>query len=432
MSSLMGLELHEWMKVEVLEMAFPDAGAISIGGANGAGKSSVKEFLTAVFGGKAACPAMPVRKGAKKAWGKLTLDDEGRCVTIDLVVQEDRSLTATVRQDGGKPFNSPAAMLRGMVSPFSFNPFKIMDLRGREQRDTLLECLGVDFADLEAKAEEIKSERTIVGRDVHGREKQLEEMPEFAGVPSVEQSASELATRMQEAMHRNEVRRVAREVAEDWTEEHVAAHQEVADLEEKLAAARKRMAKADDAQPKARKHADSLKEIDLASIRAAMDAVDETNRKVRANKTRAALVEQFRKDHERFVELGEELKGVDAAKQERLAAAKAPVDGLEFREDGVYFQGLPLNQESGSGQMIRAVELAAALNPRLRVICIDDGERLMIPRLKELDAWAKAHEYKVLVFRASTGPECEFVLEDGKLKSDGAAAAEVEGMEKGE
>jgi flagellar biosynthesis chaperone FliJ len=417
------LEMHEFMRIECLELEFAPSGVTAIGAPNGGGKTSIIDFLRAAFGGKAALPAMPVHKGEKKSLDKITLDDEGRCVTIDLEIQEDRELKATVRQDGGRPFNSPAAMLRGWVNTFSFDPFKIMDLRGREQRDVLLECLGVDFTDLEAKAEKIKAERTAVGRDVHGREKQLEDLPEYAGVPSVEQSASELGGKLQEGMKANERRRKYAEALDAWQEEIVDARAEVSALEDKLGAARQRLAEAERKVPAAERNLGAMPEIDLAPLRAAMDQVDTVNKKVRSNILRAALVEQFRKDHERFAELGEELKGIDAKKQERLASAKAPVDGLEFREDGVYFQGLPLSQESGSGQMIRAVELVAALNPKLRCIVIDDGERLMLPRLKELDEWAQAHDYQVCVLRASTGPECQFVLEGGKLK-EGSTDAE--------
>jgi len=131
------------------------------------------------------------------------------------------------------------------------------------------------------------------------------------------------------------------------------------------------------------------------------------------------LEAQFKEDHARFAELGEALKAIDAEKQQRLAKAKAPVDGLEFTDDGVLFNGLPLSQDSGSGQMIRAVELVAALNPELRTIFIDDAERLMLPRLKELGDWAEKNDFQVLCFRASTGGECAFLMVDGKAVENG-------------
>ena len=428
MSKITRLELHEWMKVELAEMDFPSSGAISIGGANGSGKTSLKQFLEAAFGGKNACPDMPVRKGEKKALGKLTLDDEGRCVTVEVEVGEDREMRAVVRQAGGPPFKAPATMLKAMVNGFSFDPFAMFKLTGRPFRDKLLECLGVDFNDLEAKAEEIKAERTRVGRDVHGRETLIAGMPEYAGVPAEEQSASELAGKMQEGMKTNENRRKWVESLAEWEQEIGDAKAEVDRLKAALKAAEARVNVAEGKAATAKSAVTALKEIDLAPLRAALDNIDAINKKVRANKQRAAAVEQFRADHEKYAELGEALKAIDGQKQARLASAKAPVDGLTFTDDGVFFHGLPLNQESGSGQMIRAVELVAALNPKLRCICIDDGERLMQGRLEELDAWAIAKGFQVFIFRASVGQECEFIMVDGHV----GTAAEVEEARKAE
>jgi hypothetical protein len=66
--------------------------------------------------------------------------------------------------------------------------------------------------------------------------------------------------------------------------------------------------------------------------------------------------------------------------------------------------------------MIRSVELAAALNPKLRCIVMDKGEQLLLPKLAELDKWCVEHDYQCLVLRASVGTECAFVMEEGKVK----------------
>jgi len=190
-------------------------------------------------------------------------------------------------------------------------------------------------------------------------------------------------------------------------------------LQDALKAAHVRLASAKTSLAEVAAVLDKLTPIDTAPLTARLAEVDEVNRKVRANQARAALEAQFKEDHARFAELGDALKAIDGEKQARLAKAKAPVDGLEFTDDGVLFQGLPLSQDSGSGQMIRAVELVAALNPELRTIFIDDAERLMKPRLLELDAWAQAHDYQCIMFRASVGDECEFLMVDGKAVENG-------------
>ena len=410
------LHLEQFMRIECVSMEFPESGAITIGAANGGGKTSLKTFLEAAFGGKDKCPTVPVKIGAKKALGKLTLDDDGRCVTIEVEIGTDRELKATVRQDGGPAFKGPMSMLKALVSGFSFDPFKVMRLTGREQRDTLLQCLGVDFADLEGKADEIKEERKQAGRDVAGREKQIASMPEYAGVPSNEIRTAEVVAELQAAMRHNERVRKFAEAVGEWEGAVEESVENIAELKKQLAKQESDLAHAREMLAQTTAQAALLSPIDTAPHQAKITNAEAINAKVRANKARTDLVDQFRQDHERYAELGEALKAIDRQKQDRLAAAKAPVEGLEFRDDGVYFQGLPLSQEAGSGQMIRAVELTAALNPRLRTIVIDDGERIMLPRLAELDRWATEHDYQVFVLRASEGAECKFVIEEGKSR----------------
>jgi len=409
------LEIHNWMKITVTEMSFPTSGVLSIGGENGSGKTSLMNFLEAAFGGKDRLPDMPVKVGQKKALGKITLDDEGRCVSVEVEVGPDRDMRVNVRQDGGPAFKAPVTMLKKLVNSFSFDPFFIMELKGREQRDTLLGCLGVNFDDLEGQAEKIKEQRKEVGRDIAGRQRQIDAMPEFAGVPKEETSASALAAELQKAAARNSNRKDYEKAVEEWTQEGDEAAAEIVRLQDALKAAHLHLASAKKSLEDTTAVLDKLTPIDTAPLTARLAEVDEVNRKVRANKARAALVKQFTADHDRYKELEVDLKKIDEAKQKRLASAKAPVEGLTFTDEGVFFNGLPLSQESGSGQMIRAVELVAALNPGLRTICIDDAERLMLPRLAELGQWAEEHDFQILCFRASTGAECEFLMVGGEV-----------------
>jgi uncharacterized protein YhaN len=128
------LSIEQFMRVECVSMSFAPNGAITIGGDNGSGKTSVETFIELCFGGKDKCPALPVKIGAKKALGKLTLDDEGHVVTIDVEIGTDRAVKAVVRQDGGRAFDGPMGMLKALVSKFTFRPFDLMKLTGQEQR----------------------------------------------------------------------------------------------------------------------------------------------------------------------------------------------------------------------------------------------------------------------------------------------------------
>ena len=412
-----GLEISQFMRIECVSMTFAPTGAITIAGDNGSGKTSVQTFIGLCFGGKDRCPALPVKIGAKKALGKLTLDDEGHCVTIEVEVGADRAVQAVVRQDGGKPFDGPITMLKKLVSRFTFNPTELVKLTGQEQRKTMLDCLGVNFDDLEAKAEKIKDERKEVGRDRNGRERQIASMPEHAGVPAKEIDMGKVATELQKALAHNARCKEFADAVIEWREELHAAQTLVGDLRAQLVAAEQRAEKASIGLTQAAADAAKLKPIDPAPIQKKLAEADATNAKVRANAARAALVAQYQQDHDRYDELGKELAAIEKAKQDRLNAADCPVKGLEFRDDGVWYEGLPLAQDMESDQMIRAVQLAAALNPKLRTIMLDNAERMLPAKMAELDAWAQEHDYQVITFRAATDDKgCEFFLTDGKVQ----------------
>jgi hypothetical protein len=431
-----GLSLSQFMRVEAVDMSFAPSGVVTIGGENGSGKTSVETFLEVCFGGKDRCPPLPVKVGKKKALGKLTLDDEGHCVTIEVEIKPDRSVKVTVRQDGGPPFDGPATMLKALVSRFTFNPFSLMRLTGQEQRRVMLDCLGVTFDDLESQAEKIKEERKIVGRDRNGRERQIESMPEYAGMPAKEVSTVALAGELSKLndlhLANDQKRAQAKRLAEgvkSRQEQLAESDVEVARCEQMLKAAQEKRDRVADFLVKESKSAEVavaaaavLIDPDPQPIKAKMASADDTNKKVRANAARAALVAQFQADHDKYKELGEKLDGIEQAKQDRLNAAKCPVKGLEFRDDGVWYNGLPLSQDMESDQMIRSVQLAAALNPKLRTILIDNGERMLPAKLAELDQWAEANDYQVLMFRASSTAEgCQFYLEDGRVRGDDEA-----------
>lgn len=411
------LEISQFMRVDCVSMTFAPSGAITIAGDNGSGKTSVETFIELCFGGKDKCPAMPVKIGAKKALGKLTLDDEGHAVTIEVEIGPEREVKAVVRQDGGKPFDGPITMLKKLVSRFTFNPFALMKLTGQEQRKTMLDCLGVNFDDLEAQAEKIKAERKEVGRDRNGRERQIASMPEHVGVPAEEVKMADIATDLQNAVAHNAKCKKFHDAVTEWEHEQTDASDQLKALQAQVKACETRCKAAEAGLAKAKADAAKLTPIDTAPIQKKLSEADSVNAKVRENKARNALVEQYQQDHARYEELGEELAGIEKAKQDRLNAAKCPVEGLEFRDEGIYYKGLPLSQDMESGQMIRSVQLAAALNPKLRCILIDNAERLLDGKMAELNDWAEKNDYQIIAFRAAkeaTG--CEFYLENGKVQ----------------
>jgi hypothetical protein len=123
------------------------------------------------------------------------------------------------------------------------------------------------------------------------------------------------------------------------------------------------------------------------------------------------------KDGTRYTSPQTMLDALDAKRDASLAAAKFPVDGLGFTDDGVTFKGVPFGQASSAEQITVSLAMAMALNPKLRVIRILDGSLLDPDSMQTIAAMAGENDYQVWVERVSDTSGVGVVIEDGEVQS---------------
>jgi len=112
-----------------------------------------------------------------------------------------------------------------------------------------------------------------------------------------------------------------------------------------------------------------------------------------------------------YQELTDGLAAIDRQKAEGLAAAKMPIDGLSFDNDGVTYQGIPFKQCSAAEQLRVSVAMAMALNPQVRVI--------RITNMRLIEEMAAANDYQCWVERVSDSAEgVGIYIEDGRVSAD--------------
>ncbi len=414
----------------------PEGNVVIVGGKNGQGKSSVLDSIAYALGGKELICRQPVRRGEKHA--------EVTCDLGEFLVR--RTFTAdgggmlTVETKDGARFTSPQGRLDDIVGRLSFDPLAFARMEPANQAETLRALLGLDFTQLDRERASVFAVRTDVNRDGKALRARYEALPaKHRDVPAEDVSASEILADLDAAGATNTEHAVARRRADsirencDRIQESIvgtraqcqAIEDEIARLQEKLKAAQvtlesqERQAEAMRQQAaEARVMADALVDVDLAPIKERLAGVEDVNRKVRENTENARLLAELEAQRDASQKLTARIDTIDAAKQEAVAKASFPVEGLGFDTDGfVTFNGLPFDQASAAEQLRVSVAIGIALNPKLRVLLIRDGSLLDEESLRLLGESADEHDAQLWIERVEDGG-ATVIIEDGSVLED--------------
>jgi hypothetical protein len=279
----------------------------------------------------------------------------------------------------------------------------------RSQRDTLLRVVGLEesLLALQVERDGLLEKRRDAGRDVKRLEAESASL-EVVGedTPATEVDLDALAAELQEAI--DEKAKI--------TKEQVALSQmflELLNLEERVRELKKAIKETEDWL--------STKESpDVDSIRRRLNEAEKTNRLVREKqrtKEISAALEKAKSDHEVLCGMLEDL---EEQKEKALRAARFPIEGLGVDAEGVTFKGLPFEQASSSEQLKVSMAVAMAMNPRLRVLRINDGSLLDESNMRLIARAAAENDYQVWVERVEPSSESAVIIEDGTIQQKGA------------
>lgn len=156
--------------------------------------------------------------------------------------------------------------------------------------------------------------------------------------------------------------------------------------------------------------------VDSASIRADIERAEVANilcARRAQRKIHDAAVADLETDVTRMTAAIGDLK---EKKRASLARATMPIDGLAIADKTVTFNGIPLAQASGAERLRVSTAIAAALNPKLRVIRIRNGNDLDEDGVKLIAEFAAQHGLQVWIERIVPGTHTAVILEDGHVK----------------
>ncbi len=291
----------------------------------------------------------------------------------------------------------------------SFDPLAFTRLDARAQVKALTEVvdLDVDLNDIAAERQRVFDQRTEAGRDLKAAKGHADSLGAIdPDVPAEEISSADLFAQMDAAQAAEREREAA------MTRTQNARHR-VDQLQAELSAARQELDAAVDAQA-------ALGEGDpdlVARLREQRDTLDATNQAVRDNAARRAAQDAAKRLQDSVDDMTATIQELDRMRDEALAAATFPVDGLGFDADGVTFQGVPFSQASAAEQIKVSLGMAMALNPELRVIRILDGSLLDTESMDTIATMARDNDYQVWIERVEDTSSSAIVINDGTVEA---------------
>lgn len=418
----------------------PDGTLVTVGGKNGAGKSSVLDAIAYALGGQKLIPSQPIRKGETEARIDVDLGDfvvtrkfsRERLIVHDVPTWGELKSSLAIRNKDGASFPSPQAMLDKLLGQLTFDPLAFARAKPHEQQESLRKLVNLDFTDIHAQRRGAYERRAALNKDLAAQEVLLGTMSFHLGLPADEVSMDDVSVAMMNAenMRRHvqdlqqhsdgiflELETIARQLARKETiiaelkarlaneeNDFILLDQQHKDLSERLAAQKSKVSEAFKAIP------------DVSVLQAKVADVTALNTKVRHNQRYAELQRTIA---DLTVKANAEttlIANLDVQKEEMLAAAAFPVPGLSVTDDAVTFNGMPLEQASSSEQLRISVAIGLALNPKLKVLLIRNGNMLDADSLKILSDMATAADSQCwLEWVTANGGEVAVMIEDGHL-----------------
>ena len=404
------LNIRNFMGVSAIQIV-PDGAVVKITGKNGAGKSSVLDAIIAGFAGSRGAPAMPVRRGQKKA--KVVID-AGE-YTITRRFKDDGDTDLVVKSSNGFKAPSPQALLDKIVGQVAFDPLAFCNLPEKAQRELLLKLVGLDLAAHDEKIDGLRQGRSLALANKKRATDDCARWPYVEGLPAEPPATTEIASRLMEAQAHNAAIAQKQEAVRSVMSSIEQQEATKADL---LARVKQINAWLDEAQIRVQTEKAALLRmapIDVRAIQEELVNADDLRAKIGRNQRYLEAKAVADKIGDQVTDLYHKIEDAEAAKAGAIAAAQMPIAGLGIVDGAVTLDGIPIKQVNHAEEVKVSVAIGMALNPDLRVLLVN-ANGLGPEVMDAIETAAKDGDYQIWEEVFDESGEVGFVIEDGKLK----------------
>jgi len=409
---ILKLVAENFKKLSAVEIT-PDGNVVVISGKNAAGKSSVLDAIEAALCGGRSLPKQPIKTGEIRA--KVEVDMGEYKVTRKFFGANSTLKVESIGENTVAEVRSPQAFLDKIVGEISFDPLAFLKKQPAEQRNILMEFLGLNLEEFATKIATLKTQRSDVRKEKERKLHEAEGITTTPNLPPQEISSESLLVELnsitihnekcQEIASENRVGRVrlqsvevdiatAEKSIQNWKNRLVTLQATKADVEKTL-------------------HQE-VPTQDPAEVEAKLKSLSATNEAIRRNAQKKQAIDAADIHAATYTEIGDEIKVVENQKAKKLAETVMPVKGLTILPDGLAYGGIPLEQVNAAKQLEICVAISMALNPKLKVLRIN-GNDLDHDSLATVGELVAGKDYQVWVEKVSDDNTIGFYIEDGHL-----------------
>lgn len=414
----------DFKRVESVEIVPGDKTLILVHGPNEQGKTSILDGIIAAVGGGRKSPAMSVRKGAESAVNELWLSDEEgpKYRIVRTATDSDSTLRVyDVSEKIPASLKAPQKLLDSFIADISFDPLKFMRAGKDEAMKLLLSAVGMlaTYEKYQSQRRGLLDARNEAERKLAQENATVASMPHHPDVKDRKSDDEARAAVNAANAHNTSIDDAEDDIqrlldnqdsdARNADEGEKRMVDSIAKMEASLKASKEQLKEMQKARAEieasyveqiaeARKVREGLGVKKTADdMMQSVEAVAAHNRKVDENERRAAAESRVNAAKKAFADIQKQVEELDAKAREDLESSPigAAVPGLVVKDDGIYHNDVPIEQASGMRKLELSLLVGMAANPRLRVMCVDEIDRVDDDSLKRIVAFCKKNKYQL-------------------------------------
>lgn len=374
---IIGFEAENVKRIKAVSIK-PEGSTVKLAGQNEQGKTSCIDAIWWALGGTRNIQEEPIREGETKARAFVDLGELRVTRTWN-----KKGTTLKVEDKLGNKKKSPQTILDDLISKLAFDPLAFLGMDAKAQADTLRELVGLDFTKLDEKRKRLYDQRTDSRKDAAESLARAEAITFPEETPDEPVDADELTKRLEEINESNaQIDRMEDDLGrrqsdiEGMENDHAKLVNQLAELEKAILANREQHAKATSAAKLIEGNLGGLIRMDATPVIEQRAQVQAINDNVARKHAKAEALDEFRECEDYTGELTTQINAIDEEKKTLMSSAEWPIKGLGFREEGVTFEGLPIDQASSARQYEIGIGMGAAMNPKLPIMFIRHGALL--------------------------------------------------------